>query len=153
MGRGAIKVEVVLLHVLAMVAFIIREPKHALLEDWIATVPQREREAQALLFVRNACDPVLTPMVSARSRLLVAEVRPRVAVLAIVFAHCAPLAFAQVRAPFLPRRSMATCFIETFLLCGADHGSVPHIGGSRSRERCHTFPRGASIGCWSCSLA
>ena len=43
--RRAVEVEVVLLHVLAVVALVAGQAEEALLEDRVALVPQREREA------------------------------------------------------------------------------------------------------------
>ena len=54
-GR-AVDVEVVLLHVLAVVALAVGEPEQPLLQDRVALVPQRQREAQPLLVVAR-CPP------------------------------------------------------------------------------------------------
>ena len=105
MGRRAVEVEVVLLDVLAVVALAVGETEQPLLQDRVAPVPEREREAQPLLVVADAAEPVFAPAVGAGSRLLVREVVPGVAVLAVVLADRAPLALAEVRAPFLPGRA------------------------------------------------
>ena len=78
--RRRVEVEVVLLDVLAVVALAVRQPEQALLEDRVAAVPERQREAQPLPVVREAGEPVLAPAVGARPRLVVAEVAPGVAV-------------------------------------------------------------------------
>ena len=83
-GR-AVDVEVVLLHILAMIAFGVGQSEQALLQDGILLVPQRDREAEALLVVADAAQAVLAPLVGPRARLLVREVGPRVAV-----ARCSP---------------------------------------------------------------
>jgi hypothetical protein len=70
-GRGGVEVEVVLLHVLAMIAFAVREAKEALLENGVLAVPHGQGQAQQLLIVGEACDPVLSPPVGARTRLIV----------------------------------------------------------------------------------
>jgi hypothetical protein len=105
MSRRAVEVEVVLLDVLAVVALAVGEPEQPLLEDRVAPVPEREREAQALLVVADATESVFAPAVGAGSRLFVREVVPGVAVLAVVLADRAPLALAEIGAPFLPWRS------------------------------------------------
>src|SRR5204863_1784835 len=74
------------------------------LQDRILAVPQGQREAEALLDVAEAGEPVLTPVIGTRPRLVVREVVPRVAIRAVVFAHRAPLALAEIRPPQPPWR-------------------------------------------------
>src|SRR5262249_6087459 len=94
MRRGAVQVEVVLLHILTVVALAVGQPKQPLLQDRILSVPERHSKAEPLFFIRNAGQAVLAPTVSARMRLLVAEVIPRIAILAVILPHSAPLALA-----------------------------------------------------------
>jgi len=103
MGRGAVQVEVVLLDVLAVVPLAVGQPEHPLLQQRVAAVPQRQREAQPLLVVADAGDAVLTPPVRPRPCLVMAEVRPGVPVAAVVLPDRAPLPLAQVRTPPAPR--------------------------------------------------
>ena len=72
-GRG-VEVEVVLLHVLAVVALRGHEAEEALLEDGVALVPQREAEAEDLVAVADGGQAVLAPAVGAAARLVVGEV-------------------------------------------------------------------------------
>src|SRR5207253_10436762 len=51
MGGRAIEVEVVLLHVLAVIALGVSESKQSLFQDGILLVPERQREAEAHLFI------------------------------------------------------------------------------------------------------
>ena len=104
-ARHVVEVEVVLLHVLAVIALVAGQAEHPLLEDRVGAVPQREREAQLLLVVADAGDAVLAPAVGARARVVVRQVLPRGAVGAVVLAHRAPLPLGQVRAPQAPRRA------------------------------------------------
>src|SRR6266478_9540457 len=47
--RGSrIEIEIILLHVLAMISFIARKAKEAFFEDWIAAIPQSQSEAHEL---------------------------------------------------------------------------------------------------------
>ena len=101
--RRAVEVEVVLLDVLAVVALAVGQAEQPLLEDRVLAVPQRQREAEPLLVVGDAGQAVLAPAVGARAGLIVAEVVPGVAALAVVLADGPPLPFAQVRPPLLPR--------------------------------------------------
>src|SRR5687767_12797143 len=105
MRRRAVDVEVVLLHVLAVIALAVGQPEQPLLEDGVTSVPECERKAQALLVVGDAPEAVLAPSVRARARMLVREVVPGIAVVAVVLADGAPLSFAEVRPPFLPRHA------------------------------------------------
>ena len=115
-----VDVEVVLLHVLAVVPLAVREAEHPLLENGIAPVPQRQREAETLPVVRDAAEAVLTPPIGPRTGLIVGEVVPGVAVLAVVLAHGAPLALAQVRPPLLPGDAGFTRVVEPLLLRDVD---------------------------------
>ena len=110
-GHG-VEVPPVLLDVLAMVALGAGETEHPLLEDRVATVPQRQTEAQALLDVGEPGHAVLTPAVRARAGMVVGEVRPRIAVLAVVLAHRAPLAFTDVRPPQVPVAGLAQTVLQ-----------------------------------------
>ena len=102
MGRRAVEVEVVLLHILAVVPLAVGQSEEPLLEDRIFPVPQGQREAEALLVVGDAGQPVFAPAVGARAGLIVGEEAPGIAVLAVVLADRSPLALAEVGAPFLP---------------------------------------------------
>jgi hypothetical protein len=55
-----------------------------------AVIPKRERKAKLPLVVGDASEPVLAPVIGARTRLIIAEVAPGAAVVAIVFADGAP---------------------------------------------------------------
>ncbi len=138
-GRRAVEVEVVLLHVLAVVALGVGQPEQALLEDGIAAVPERQGEAEPLLAVRDPGEAILTPAVRAEAGLVVGEVGPGVPVLAVVLADGAPLPLAQVRAPLLPVRLAAVALLEPGLLrVGArlvGHVTLPL--GHRSCLDCH----------------
>src|SRR5205807_3608514 len=66
-GRSGVQVEVVLLHVLAVVRLGADAAEHTLLQDGVATVPDGEREAEDLITVAEARDAVLAPAVRARA--------------------------------------------------------------------------------------
>ena len=102
MRRRAVEVVVVLLHILAMIAFAVGQAEEPFLEDRILAVPQGERKTEPLLVVRNAGKAVLAPAVGARSGLIVAEIVPGIAILAVVLADGSPLPLAQIRPPFSP---------------------------------------------------
>ena len=127
-SRRAIQVEPVLLDVLAVVALAVVQAEHPLLEDRIGAIPQRQRQAQPLTLVTDPGDPVLTPPVSTRPRLLVREVVPSVSTLTVVLAHRRPLPLAQIRAPRLPRNRTGARVLQSLVLRGL--GAL--------RIRCHT---------------
>ena len=77
MRRRAVEVEVVLLDVLAVIAFVAGEAEEALLEDRVAAVPEREGEADVLVAVADAGDAVLVPAVGARAGVVVRADTPR----------------------------------------------------------------------------
>src|SRR5512140_2419869 len=102
MRRRGVEVVVELLHVLAVVAFLAAQAEEPLLDDGIAAVPEREREAEELVPIADAGDAVLAPAVRARAGVVVGKVFPGRAVRAVVLAHRAPGALGDVRSPALP---------------------------------------------------
>src|SRR5262245_27519335 len=102
MRGGTVEVEVVFLYILAVVAFAVRQAEQAFFQDRVSTVPQSNRETELLFVVRDPCDAILSPTVSARAALVMTEVVPRIPILAVVFTHCAPLPLTEVRTPLLP---------------------------------------------------
>ena len=125
-GRG-VDVEVVLLHVLAVVAFAVRQSKQSLLQDRVALVPQREREAEELLVVRYAREAVFAPAIRSRARLIVAERVPCVARRAGILADGAPLPFAEIGAPLLPGELLFPSLLEAGMF--GVHGAVSNRCG------------------------
>jgi hypothetical protein len=113
---GRVEVEIVLLDVLAVIPLAVGEPEESLLQDGVALVPEGEGEAEALLVVGDPAEAILTPAIGAGAGLVVAEVVPRIAVLAVVLAHRAPLPLAQIGPPLLPGDSRLPGVVETFLL-------------------------------------
>ena len=120
--RRRVEVEPVLLDVLAVVALAVGQPEHPLLEDRILPVPQGEREAEPLLIVADAGDAVLTPSIRARAGMVVREVVPGVAAPAVVLAHGAPLAFAQIGPPRLPRNLAGPSRFQALVLRSVMNG-------------------------------
>jgi hypothetical protein len=57
-----------------------------------------------------------SPVIGARAGLIVREIVPRVAVLAVVLADRAPLAFAEIGPPLFPRHSALSRLVETQFL-------------------------------------
>ena len=101
-ARDVVEVEVVLLHILAVVAFPGDHAEQPLLENGIALVPECEGETQHLITVGDAGESVLAPPVGLRARMRVREVSPGVSVRRIVLAHRAPGALGDVGSPVAP---------------------------------------------------
>src|SRR5581483_9457768 len=121
--RGRVEVEVILLAVLTVIALAAGQAEEAFFQDRVAPVPEGEREADALVVIGDSGDAVLAPAVSLRARVVVRQVIPRRAVRAVILAHRAPRAFAQVRPPALPVRGAGFRFAEAFLFSsGCDFG-------------------------------
>ena len=102
MRRSAVQVEVVFLHVLAVIAFVARQSEQTLFEDGIALIPQREGKADQLMAIRDARKSVFVPAVRSGTGVIVREIFPGVSVRAVIFANRAPCAFAEVGTPALP---------------------------------------------------
>src|SRR5580692_4600053 len=64
-------------------------------------------------------------MVRARSCLVMTEIVPGVAVLAIVFADGAPLAFTQIGSPLFPSYLLVAFSFQTQSFCGLAHDCSP----------------------------
>src|SRR5713101_4567360 len=98
-----------------MVAFFIRQAEQPLLEDWIAPVPQRDRQAQELPVIAKTGDAVLAPAIGTAARSIVGEIIPRGAVRTIVLAHRAPLSLTEIRAPATPIPHAFAAFLAASL--------------------------------------
>jgi hypothetical protein len=66
-GGSAVEVEVVLLHILAVVALAGSEAEGPLLQDVILAVPRSKAEHQKLIAVANRGQPIFAPAVSLAS--------------------------------------------------------------------------------------
>src|SRR5690606_31501359 len=93
-----------LLGVLAVVALGAGQPEDPLLEDRVAAVPQRQREAERLPVVAHPGQPVLVPPVRPGAGLVKREVVPGRAMLAVVLPDRPPGPLGQVRTPLPPRQ-------------------------------------------------
>src|SRR5262249_49344402 len=98
-------IEVVLLDVLATVAFARRQPEQPLLEDRILSVPERGGEDEQLIAIADRGEAVFAPAIRLAARLVVREIVPRVAVRAVVLAHRAPRPLRGVASPAPPGRN------------------------------------------------
>src|SRR5579862_1904757 len=87
MGRRGVEVEVVLLDVFAVVALVAGKTEGALLENRILAIPHRKRETQALFVITDTSHAIFAPAVGPRARLIVVEVFPGCAALAVVLAY------------------------------------------------------------------
>jgi hypothetical protein len=153
--RRAVHVEPILLDVLTVVALAIGQPEHPLLENRVRAVPQRQRQAQPLTLIADPGDPILTPPIRARPRLLVREVVPRIPAPAVVLAHRPPLALAQIRAPRLPRSGAGARLLQPLMLGSVElrrsgrhgFGVSRSLKGqlSRSRDPAPTVARGNTV--------
>src|SRR5262249_21390645 len=101
---------------LAVIALAVAQSEQPFLEDRIAPVPQRQREAEQLAVIGDAGEPVLTPPVSTVLRVVMGEEIPGVTVGAVIFAHGPPLPLTQIRPPLLPRGSSFAVLLEPGLL-------------------------------------
>ena len=102
MAGHAVDEKVQLLDVFTVVALGVIQAEQALLEDRVALVPQGQAQAPALCLVAETGQAILAPPIGAAARMFMGEVSPGIAVGAVVFAHRAPLAFAQIGAPLAP---------------------------------------------------
>src|SRR5260370_16951589 len=97
-----IEIEVLLLDVLAVIAFVPRQPKKPFLQNSIAPIPHRQAETNHLVPVAYTSDPVFAPPVCSRPRVIVREKLPRRAVGAVILPHLPPLPLPDIPPPPLP---------------------------------------------------
>ena len=98
-GR-AVEVVIEFLDVLPMVALAVVEAKKTFFQNGVLPVPEGGRKAQVLLVVADTADALFPPAPGLGAGLVVGRRVPGVAVGAVIFPHGAPLAVAQVGAPF-----------------------------------------------------
>lgn len=99
MGGSCVQVEVILLHVLPMVALLAGKAKGTLLENRIATVPQPQGKTESLLLVANTTHTILVPAVGSGTSLVMIKIFPRCALPTIVLPYGPPTALSQIGTP------------------------------------------------------
>ncbi|MFM9103075.1 MAG: hypothetical protein ACKOPS_17790, partial [Cyanobium sp.] len=102
MRRRAVEIKIIFLDVLAVITLIAREAEKALLEDRIPAVPQGQSKAELLADVADAENAIFPPAIGPGARLVMGKVFPGRAIGAVVLAHRAPLAVAEIGPPALP---------------------------------------------------
>ena len=121
MRWSAIQVEIILFYVLAVVALTVGQAKHPLFEYGIYPIPQRQAKTKLLAVIRDSSQAILAPTISPRTCLVMGEIVPGVAILAIVLPDRAPLPLTQVGTPFLPWNSRIARIIQPLLFRSVDH--------------------------------
>jgi hypothetical protein len=121
--RGGIEIEVVFLHVLAMVAFGGDQPEEPLLQDGIALVPEGEGKAEDLVAVADASEAVFSPAVGLAPSPIMGEVAPGVPVGTVVLADGAPRPLREVGTPPPPAGMVVRDLAEP--------GVLGRVGGPR----------------------
>src|SRR5262249_40964772 len=120
--RRRIQVKVVFLDIFAMIALAVGQSKQALFENRILAIPQRQREAEPLFVVGDSGQAILAPAIGPGAGLVVGEVVPSVAPLAIVLADSSPLSLAKVGPPHFPRNAARPRLIESIVF--SRHGAA-----------------------------
>src|SRR6516225_9953086 len=115
MGRRAVEIVIIFFDILAVIALGIGQSEEALLQDRVLSVPQGNSKAQPVVVVAETGQAILAPVIGAGAGLIVGEVVPRIPVLAVVLPDRAPLSFAEIRPPLLPRRPLLARLVETRL--------------------------------------
>jgi hypothetical protein len=102
MGRRGVQVVVALLHILPVISLGAAQTEETLFEDRVSGIPESERKAKPPAPIADPQQSILTPSVSARTRVVVGKVKPRLLILGVIFPNCAPLPLGKIRAPSLP---------------------------------------------------
>ena len=125
-GWRRIEIEVVFLHILAVIPLAVVQPKQPFLENRIFAIPQRQRKAEPLAVIGDAAQAIFPPAVGARTGVVMREVIPGVAVVAVVLTDRSPLALAQVRPPLFPGRLLLPSLFKSDLF-SVFHFAAPDL--------------------------
>ncbi len=137
-GR-VVEIEIIFLDVFPVVALFAGQPEETLFQNRVAAIPQRQGEADALVPVANAGQPVFVPPVGAQVRVFEREIAPSIAIGAVVLAHCGPCALRQKRTPAIPVGAAPAHFFHADLfgvgMVVGRHGLSHHrLVGAASRQ-------------------
>ena len=124
MRRCGVEVIVQLLDVFTVVAFAVGQAEKPLLEDRVAAVPERQREAKAAPIVGPAGDSIFTPSVGALVGMVEWKIGPAIAAGTVVFPDGAPLAVGYIRPPAPPVGGHRTRLVQTVSLGTVGHGAL-----------------------------
>jgi hypothetical protein len=102
MARQPIQIPPVLLHILAMISLRTGKAEHALFQDRINAIPQRQRETEIMMNIRQAGHAVFVPSVGPRPRMIMRKETPSITAVAVVLPHGAPGPLGEIRAPLVP---------------------------------------------------
>ena len=97
-----VEIEVALLHVLPVIAFVTRKAEQPLLQDGVAFIPKGDSKANELMAIADPSETVLISAVGSGAGVIVWKIFPGVAVRAVVLADCSPGSLTQIRAPAFP---------------------------------------------------
>jgi hypothetical protein len=103
MARQPIEIPPILLHVLAMISLRPGKAEHALLQDRINAIPQRQCQTQIMMNIRQPGHTVFIPSVRPRPRMIMRKETPGITAVAVVLAYRAPGALGEIRPPLIPR--------------------------------------------------
>jgi hypothetical protein len=85
-----------------MIAFMCGETEHAFFENGIVSIPESDGKAEILVTIAKTGDAIFIPTVGTRAGVIVREIAPGVATLAVILANSAPSALRQERSPTIP---------------------------------------------------
>src|ERR1035441_2892941 len=115
MRRRGVEIEILLLHIFAVVSLFPGETKETLFEDRVLAVPEGQRETKAAFPVGDAKQPVFAPTIGPAPGVIVREMSPAVTPFGVIFADSGPLPFTQIRTPPLPVPGACGVFVQARL--------------------------------------
>src|SRR5262249_25312884 len=135
MGRRAIEEKIVLLHILAVISFLIGQAKHSFFEDRVLFIPQCHREAYMLPVIAKASHAIFVPAICAAARVIVRKIVPGIPISAVVFSHGSPGALAKIRTPAMPIGLPCVIFYQAIFFRVGDHAQSGPSYSRPSRRR------------------
>src|SRR5713101_2832197 len=109
--------EIVLLHILTVIALRVRQAEEPFLHDRVGLVPQGQGKTYQSLIVADAHQSIFAPAISARAGVLMWEEIPRGSIGGIVLADGSPLTFGEIGTPTIPWLLILVRFLKPVLFC------------------------------------
>src|SRR6516164_1677600 len=115
MGGGVVEKEIILLHILTVIALRVRQAEEPFFQDRVGLVPQGEGKTDRALFIADAHQAIFTPAIGTRRGVVMGEEIPRSPIWGIVLAYRSSLTFAAIGSPVVSGLLALVCLLQPIL--------------------------------------